>query len=264
MNLFPNVHSAIQATRHYLLRNGEIAVTDKWQGKTGKHKFFEALNWSFSCPIPFTKEEMIRQISPNVEWADAQFKERVGGVPLNPGESFKIWPMYKNNPANDQFRKDEKFSHTYMERFWPKHAGEDGIKQMPNKGIRYTYGDFQDVINLLSNDPGTRQAYLPIWFPEDTGAVHGGRVPCTIGYWFIRRQGQLHITYHIRACDFYRHFRDDIYLAIALVHDVLHCLQVGERGNHWADTTPGIFTMNIGSLHIFSHEIKILQNEQAG
>jgi thymidylate synthase len=146
-----------------------------------------------------------------------------------------------------------------MERFWPKHAGEDGIKQMPNKGIRYIYGDFQDLINLLKREPSTRQAYLPIWFPEDTGALHNGRVPCTIGYWFVKRHGALHVTYHIRACDFIRHFRDDIYLCACLVQYLLSELSY-EGNSEWNTVSPGMITMNIGSLHIFSSEVRILKN----
>ncbi|MCA1799997.1 MAG: thymidylate synthase [Actinobacteria bacterium] len=65
----------------------------------------------------------------------------------------------------------------------------------------------------LKIEPSTRQAYLPIWFPEDTGAVHGRRVPCTLGYHFLIRNGKLQITYYIRSCDFLRHFRDDVYMA---------------------------------------------------
>lgn len=261
MNLFPSVYSAIQATRHYLLRHGEVVISEKWQGKKNENKFFEALNWSFSCPIPFTKEEMVRQIQPNLEWCEAQFEERVSGEPMNPGESFKIWPLYRNSSSNDKFRTDEKFSHTYMERFWPKHAGV--IPEGVIKGIRYSYGDFQDVIQLLSNEPNTRQAYLPIWFPEDTGVLHGGRVPCTIGYWFIRRQGCLHITYTIRACDYIRHFRDDVFLAMRLVHYILHEILSYGPGD-WDRIKPGLLTMNIGSLHIFAPEIKIIQNEPIG
>lgn len=262
MNLFPNVYSAIQATKHYLLRTGEAIVTEKWQGTTNQQKFFEALNWSFSCPIPFTKEEMTRQIQPNTEWCDAQHLERVGGAPLNPGESYKIWPYYKNNKANDQFRTDEKFSHTYMERFWPKHAGD--VQLVGEKeGIRFKYGDFSDVLYLLGKEPNTRQAYLPIWFPEDTGVIHGGRVPCTIGYWFVRRHGQLNITYTIRACDYLRHFRDDVYLAMLLVHQILEYFRA-TKNESWVNIKPGILTMNIGSLHIFGNEIKILQNEPIG
>lgn len=259
MNVFPNVHSAIQATKHYLLRTGEPIVTESWQGMKEQKGFFEALNWSFSCPIPFTVEEMVRQIKPNTEWADAQFKERVGRRPLNPGESYKLWPLYKNNAGNDIFRREEKFSHTYMERFWPKFAHDNDMH--PRQGIRFAYGDYSDLIDLLSKEPGTRQAYLPIWFPEDTGAVHGGRVPCTIGYWFVKRHGALHITYHIRACDYLRHFRDDIYLAMLLVHDLLKELK-GAPG--WKDVSPGLITMNIGSLHIFGNEVKIVQNESIG
>jgi thymidylate synthase len=262
MNLFPNVHSAIQATRHYLLRNGEVSISESWQGVKDSKPFFEALNWNFSCPIPFTKDEMVKQIKPNTEWADLQFEERVGGYPLNPGESYKVWPMYKNNAQNDKFRtEDQKFSHTYMERFWPKRAVESLGTDFTLKGIRYAYGDFNDVINLLVKQPNTRQAFLPIWFPEDTGVLHGGRVPCTIGYWFVRRQGSLHITYTIRACDYFRHFRDDIYLAMRLVHYIIDQIKWADG---WKDITPGILTMNIGSLHIFGNEVKLLQNEQIG
>lgn len=272
MNLFPNVHSAIQATRHYLLRNGEVVVTESWQGMKQDKGFFEALNWSFSCPIPFTNEEMVRQIKPNQEWADAQFEERLGAHPLNPGQSYKIWPMYKNNAQNDMFRtQEQKFTHTYMERFWPKFAGQfknDEEMKIPkvaiaNRGIRYEYGDFKDLMDLLKKEPNTRQAYLPIWFPEDTGVKHGGRVPCTIGYWFVKRHGALHITYHIRACDYFRHFRDDIYLAMRLAKRVLAILK-SEVGGEWNNVEPGILTMNIGSIHIFGNEIKILQNESVG
>src|SRR5690606_3302482 len=143
---------------------------------------YEALHYSFSARIPPTLEELRTQVKPNLPWADDHFEERVGGKPLNPGEQYKNWPHYKN----DQFRtEDQKFTHTYMERFWPKYAGEGPVH--PNQGIRYPYGDLDDVVDLLRRDPLTRQAYFPVWFPEDTGAVHGGRVPCTIGYHFLFR-----------------------------------------------------------------------------
>ena len=66
------------------------------------------------------------------------------------------------------------------------------------------YGDLDDVVTLLTNDPLTRQAFLPMWFPEDTGVVHGTRVPCSLGYHFMQRDGRLSITYYIRSCDIVR------------------------------------------------------------
>ncbi len=104
----------------------------------------------------------------------------------------------------------------------PKYAAEEPNSTM--FGIRYNYGDFGDVIRLLQREPFTRQAFLPMWFPEDTGSVHGERVPCTIGYHFMRRGNYLHIVYYIRSCDYLRHFRDDIYVACINLMWVLETL----------------------------------------
>jgi thymidylate synthase len=83
-------------------------------------------------------------------------------------------------------------------------------------GIRFRYGDLDDVVNLLQRSPFTRQAYLPIWFPEDTGVHTGKRVPCTLGYHFMIRNQMLSCRYYIRSCDVIRHMPDDIYMAMLL------------------------------------------------
>jgi thymidylate synthase len=212
---------------------------------------------------------LAQEIGPNVAWADEHFLERVGGQPLNPPPSWKKWP-YAHSAA--RFLEGAKFNHTYPERFWPKFAGmTPGGKLYDNTGdlfekisphtgcetesshigIRYEYGDLQDVINLLIKDPYTRQAYLPIFFPEDTGAVHGDRVPCTLGYHFMVRDGRLHVFYPIRSCDFVRHFRDDVYLAVRLLLHVLDCVRVERRTLYLA---PGDLSMWIGSLHCFAND----------
>jgi thymidylate synthase len=120
----------------------------------------------------------------------------------------------------------------------------------PTFGVRFQYGDLMDVVNLLAKDPTTRQAYLPVWFPEDTGAVDGQRVPCTLGYHFRLRDGKLNCTYNMRSCDYLRHLRDDIYMAMRLMYWVADMF--------WTEThheTPGFqlgtLVMTIGSLHIF-------------
>jgi hypothetical protein len=83
-----------------------------------------------------------------------------------------------------------------------------------------------------------------------------GRIPCTLGYWFVLRNGKLNMTYYIRSCDYVRHFRDDIYLAVRLQLWVLQQVQQlalahADHGEYepWLDVTPGTFTMHIGSLH---------------
>lgn len=195
-------------------------------------------------------------IQPSIPWADDHFEERVSGQPLNPPPSEAWWPYARE--GNAEHKRGEVFDHTYPERFWPKWAG-DAYSEMAEsisldwnqrEGIRYAYGDLTDLVVLMCNQPHTRQAYLPIWFPEDTGAVSGQRVPCTLGYHFLLRSGQMDVTYHIRSCDFLRHFRDDIYLAMRL------CQWVSERV---PDTKPGKLVMHIGSLHIFEDDVPMLE-----
>jgi len=127
-----------------------------------------------------------------------------------------------------------------------------------HKGIRFDYGDLGDVIDLLEKEPFTRQAFLPIWFPEDTGVTHGERVPCTIGYHFMRRDKFFHISYFIRSCDYIRHFRDDIYLAIRKLMWILDELKKRDPEG-WKNVVPGYYSMHIISLHCFNKEKGLLK-----
>jgi len=147
---------------------------------------------------------------------------------------------------------EPRFNHNYMSRYWPR--GENDSKHI---GLRHPYGDLNDVVSLMGRDPLTRQAYLPVFFPEDTGAVHGGRVPCTLGYHFIMRDDELHMVYYLRSCDLVRHFRDDIYLSVRLQMWMLKQLQ--ERfGERWLTVKPGSFTMHVTSLHCFVNDFRSL------
>jgi thymidylate synthase len=153
------------------------------------------------------------------------------------------WPWWRG-------QIDEKMSHTYSERFWPSVVeGDEGTNYF-REGIRYRWGDLQDVIQLLQDQPFTRQATLPIFFPEDTGAVHGGRVPCTLHYHFLRRSGKLHLWYAIRSCDAVRHFRDDIYMAARLCQYVISQLKSFEGDSSWDIVEPGMLYFTAYSFHV--------------
>lgn len=261
MEPFSNFRSVIHFLEHHISENAYQIKTEKWQGLdlSDKPQFLmrEVLNTSFSWGIPDNIGELTEAVKPNLPWAEDHFKERVGGEPVNPGETYKIWPFYK---MDDKMRtEEEKFSHTYMERFWPKNAGLGKDLPNGNLGIRYQYGDLLKLALLMSNEPLTRQAYLPIWFPEDTGAVHGGRVPCTLGYQFIMRDDKLHMVYYIRSCDFVRHFRDDVYLACRLNQWLLNLLRkLSSHKEPWSYVKPGDLTMHICSLHLFQSDYQHL------
>lgn len=232
----------------------------KWQATdvsaSDAHDMHELLNVGFSIGVPTSALRWKRMIHPNLPWADEHFRERVSGAPMNPGESYKNWPWYKGGV--EDHKQTGIFSHTYMERYWPKWAG-DGWQTTPaedgryNKGIRWAYGDLGDVITLLEREPLTRQAYLPVWFPEDTGAVHGERVPCSLGYHFMIRDNELHCWYAMRSCDFIRYLRDDIYLTGALMQYIVDKLNADK--DEWDQgeklLSPGTLHMTISSLHCF-------------
>jgi hypothetical protein len=213
--------------------------------------------------------EIANELKPNLPWADEHFAERVGGVPLNPDPSHVNWPWWH---GQDGVTKSNlgKFTHTYSERFWPRHAGEgdDGpyrtFEGRDNFGIRYPYGEYADVLRMLATDPFTRQAYLPIFFPEDTGAVHGGRIPCSLGYHFLLRNGRLNCWYEIRSCDAVRHFRDDLYLAVRLVaHTLNQLLEAEIRSDQqqvWVDIEPGILFFKCHSFHVHMGDYHLLRS----
>jgi hypothetical protein len=220
----------------------------------------ETLNLSFSCQMSPDLQVIGEQINPNFAWADEHFEERVSGYPLNPPPYHVRWPYAQKN--NSEFGGDEKFSHTYPERIWGKYGEAESPTHLTGctlKGIRYHYGDFADVINLMVREPFTRQAFLPIWYPEDTGSVHGERVPCTIGYHFIRRGDWVHVVYYIRSCDFFRHFRDDIYLCARKVFWLIEQCKKKDPEN-WKNVKPGMLTMHITSLHAWASEKPMLKN----
>ncbi len=206
---------------------------------------------SFEIPIPGQNVQFLQDdVHPNLPWAEDHFLERVSGVPWNPPPSHTSWPFAQK--SNDEHRKNEIFSHTYPERFWPTKRTSlvDSNKNMAfavdRVGIRFKYGDLNDLIDILKRNPGSRQAYLPVWFPEDLRAAYDGeRVPCTLGYHFLIRNDQLKVVYYIRSCDFYRHFRDDVYMAARLGQWVADQLQ---------EVTAKKLVMHVSSMHIFNPE----------
>lgn len=233
-----------------------LDVKDKPQGVT-----HELMNVVFSSPIPESEADAIIDVQPNIPWAEEHFQERVSGIPYNPPPSAANWPFTQG--AHKDVTKEGKFSHTYPERFWPQPAWERENGKYaygPVFGIRFDAGSLQDVVNQLRNSPLTRQAYLPVWFPEDTGAVHGERVPCTLGYHFLIRENKLNVTYFIRSVDFLRHFPDDVYMAMRLgqwMRDQLGSDVVTGEGPY----KMGTLTMHIVSLHVFGGDMPKMRRD---
>jgi thymidylate synthase len=259
--------------------------TERWQGVDVRKKpdavTQELRNVEIEVPL-FGIEKLDhwrKDIRPNTPWADDHFKERVGGEPLNPGKEWENWPWAT---SADKFRTDKRFNHTYMERLWPKFArrsadgtlpdGKQGqarryphFDPLPKFGTGFEYGDLQDLVELLAKEPFTRQAYIPLFFPEDTGRGDGGRKVCTLGYQFLVRMDdgvpKVHIWYPLRSCDLIHHWPDDCYMAVRLLLWVIdRCREVDKE--FWQAAQPGTFAMHCTSLHVFVNDIIQLKKEQ--
>jgi len=217
---------------------GHEADVGEWQAFRGgdlpHFKTWEVEDVDLTFDVPPDMKSLQDIMKPNLPWAEDHFQERVFGQPLNPGEEYKNWPWY--NQGVEDHKLQGKFSHTYMERYWPDPR---------------SVGNLSDLVDLLINRPYTRQAYLPVWFPEDTGSVGGIRVPCSLGYHFMRRGDKLKVVYYMRSCDWFRYFRDDMYLTARLLQ------WVAER----TLTVPGRMIVHISSLHVFLNEKGRLEKE---
>lgn len=263
-----------QARAHYTSAFRERARrvhTRRWQGVDISLKpdmvTYELLHETFSVGL-FGIENLDhwrKDIQPNLPWADDHFLERVSGAPLNPGVEWANWPWASS--ADKHRTEGEQFNHTYMERLWPRYAGKIGSLEnwdqfnlamstfgapaQPHRGIRGEYGDLSTLVDKLAWEPDTRQAYIPLYFPEDTGLE--GRMPCTLGYQFIVRDQKLDIYYPLRSCDFVRHWADDCYLAVRLLLWVLdECRKCNPKD--WDSVKPGTYVMHMTSFHIFEND----------
>lgn len=244
------------------IHRGEWQAMDVSMSKM--HATYELLDTTIWLPqIPATQGELAVMVGPDLPWAEEHLGERVSGVPFNPAPSHVRWPYAVRGNA-DHLPDGFKFDHTYPERFWPKGAGDPADHLYDTmRGIRYEYGDLGDVVEMLRRNPATRQAFLPVWFPEDTGAGAGKRVPCTLGYHFmVDSMGLLGCRYYIRSCDVYRHLLNDIYLAGRLTQWI--CQQVNLGNEDRINLHPGAVVMHISSLHAFVGDVKRIERKFLG
>lgn len=192
-------------------------VQDKNVADNPDYDTMELQNYIYTVLQP-----VLRDLEPTQPWADLEWAERVNRDFTNPGGAWKtrenIWR---------EFIHDGKFAYTYSERI----------------------GDRIDkIIRELKRHPESRQLFLSIWDPIlDIDNLGGrARVPCSLGYWFLYRQGRLDMTYLQRSSDYSTHFQNDLYLATKMLFYV-----AGEAG-----VKPGHLIHWVGSLHIFKKDVE--------
>lgn len=257
-----------------MVHNGHTVDTGQWQSTTAvpMTKTIELTNVMVQLDINPTSGAWGFNVKPNLPWAEEHFQERVSGKPLNPPPSAARWPFAQ--AGHEGHTADGKFSHTYPERLWGQNRHI--TTEQASTGIIPAGFDFpllltstqeiatlDDLVNLLIEEPYTRQAFIPIWWPIDGKMAGHERVPCTLGYHFMLRDGHLNCFYPMRSCDLLRHFPDDAYMAGRLTQWVIEqcrmCLPDGAE--NWHSVVPGTLTMFMSSLHVFEGEQRMLANQ---
>lgn len=194
------------------------------------------------------------------DWAEAEFAERIAGREINPGEAWKL-----RKEMWEQFLVNGRFDYSYGERM--------------NQEVYYNDGYFPllDAIAIqLADDPDTRKAILPIYgdyirtinsqtssfdLERDINRMDGSkRIPCSMYYDFLLRNGKLNICYHQRSSDFVQHFGNDVYLAWNLMEYMVERINKYKKDSE--DTIePGYLYHTIDSLHAYKKDwVKLKSN----
>lgn len=217
---FPEAQNEI---RRDLAELGVEVHTDTMQDKdiAGDPDFFtmELQNYIYTVTDPdYTEIEGVHEAWAKKEWAD-----RLAGE-LNPGTAFRermeVWEQFLEKDSDGR-----KFAYTYSQRMGGQHL--------------------QRLIDELELHPTSRQLYLPVWYPNDETRRGHRRVPCSLGYHVMLRQGGIDLTYMMRSCDFHTHYANDVALANIMQH------YIAERTGHKV----GKFTHFIASFHIYKKDV---------
>lgn len=174
---------------------------------------------------------------PSPDWLEQEWVERQMGIegdPVNPGYAWTrrpdIWLPLLEGYESDT--RPGKFSYTYSERL-------------------SRHGQVWRAIEALVGLPHTRQAIVSIWDPSDSTKLGQHRVPCSLFYQFLLRDGKLDIIYAMRSNDFKTHWAHDLALAMRLQTFVLNHLN-DKAGMRYS---LGSLVHQVGSLHVYRDDV---------
>jgi len=233
--IFSSIKEAVEEVQRELFEMGIKVAGHSYQDQVveGKKEFvtteLQAYDFTITAPDPVEGITVVEEWYGKdvADWVFAEFGERVGLEPkegFNPGKAWKL-------------RKD----------VWEQFLGKDGR-------FSYTYSarmslQLDAVIRELRAHPMTRQAIIEIHSNLHDIDRMGGkrRIPCSMFYQFLIRNGALDCIYVMRSSDFLTHFINDLTLAV-LLQDWMRTQVMG--------LSQGNFTMFVSSLHAFQRDME--------
>jgi thymidylate synthase len=173
------------------------------------------------------RDVMIRYFKIPKAYVEQEWKDRISGLEnhgVNPGEAWKLMPKLWKQYLN----KDGTFDYTYSERF-------------------YEWRQPLNVRDELLKHPNSRQGVVAVYNQaHDSRNIGKKRIPCSMYYQFLIREGKVNIIYTMRSCDFLNHLGADVWLTFEFQKWMAHELK----------REVGMLTMFIGSLHIYKRYMK--------
>jgi thymidylate synthase len=234
MRIFRDFTEAYWELERELRHNGLLYRTETVQDKNvAEDDDFltkELLGYTFLVKDP-NIDKFIKDLNLDLKWIKEEFKERTSEKYENPGEAYKLRPVW------EEFVHDGKFSYTYSERIGSQ---------------------IEDVIVLLKEIPTSRHGIINIYDRQIDNSMDRRRglkrVPCSMYYMLFNRLEdygvaeimKTHMLYNIRSNDFSTHFPYDLVLARLVQEYVANRL----------GTLPGDFIYQSGSLHVFAKDKK--------
>ncbi len=203
-------------------------MQDKYVGNDPDYETMEYLNMIYTVTQPNLED--LRAYVQTWDWCEAEFQERLSGLPPSNPEALEAWKL-RPEVWKEFALSGQGFGYSYGERY----------RDQPYR----TRGPLRDIIEELRIHPDSRQLFMPVWRRLDNDHLGRIRVPCSLGYWFALRQGKLHITYLQRSGDYFTHLANDLWLTRKLQEHVASEIEA----------EPGFFTHWIGSLHVYRKDV---------
>lgn len=237
MRIFDNCKEAVTEIARELKKCSSYVHTQTMQNKViaddENYQTKELEGFSFAIINADDKDEM-----PGVtlEWCKAELAERLSEDTINPGEAYKL-----RHEVWDEFLV-EKIDHTMLET-------KIEFDYTYNERINY---QLKHIVEELKLHPESRQAIIEIHNNiRDLSSLGGrARIPCSMFYQYMLRDGKLDVIYVMRSTDFQTHFQNDIWQACSIRDYVAK--QIGVQ--------PGKFIMFASSLHIYKKDWDALAN----
>jgi thymidylate synthase len=238
MRIYQNLYEATKETQRDLHEMGTVVQLKTYQnidvsGNELRNTTKEITGHTFRIEDPFDLEGVDKAyelVFPDLQireahrrWIISEYNERMDHLGnVNPGDAWLI----RKETWKDLFSKNDpnRFDYTYNERI-------------------HIENQLHRILDALHTDLFSRRCVLQIYqYDKDlTGIEETKRVPCSVDYSWLYRDGKLNIFYHMRSSDFYEHFLNDMVLASWLNRWMAKQLEV----------KPGALVVYINSLHAY-------------